>query len=433
MGEESTSARRRMLDAASRIWSASSTSDMFAGLSVTEVARTAGVTRSTFYAHWPTTEAYLRDLVDHLADPVWGSTPTDTQSADSAFGAGGMRLLDRLLAASDGHVRALLDDPAFPLRMALMSRIDDPTLVDRLRVAHYDAAGAYGRQTTQLDALWGRVIRPPFEPHQLMMILGAMAEGTAQLHRLDPEGFPLTTYGLTAMAVLMVATRHRSDVRNAHEVLESINDWPTTRSRPQPSVSSIDTAPPTDAEIRDFLGEARRLADAEGWIELSLSRLAAQTTTPESRILRAFGSRAGLALAAYLLAVSERIDQLTPTDDALADLRSILAIKVDELQRTSVFAQSLAAILSGGSTYARPHSFEFDPRPRFVTAIERAQAQGHLDPTLDSGQLASILDDTVLVSNLRLTARNAIAIDAVELVLRGAGAAPEVDADAPLA
>jgi len=433
MGEGPGPARQRMLDAAMRVWGEASTADVFAGLSVTEVARAAGVTRSTFYAHWPTTEAYLVDLIAHLADPVWGSTPADIASADSVLGRGGLRLLDRLLAACEGHVHALLDDPAFPVRMALMSRVSDPTLVDSLRTAQLSAAGAYGRQTTQLDALWGRVMRPPFEPQQLLMMLGAMAEGTAQLHRLDPERFPTAIYGLAAMSLLMVATRHRADTRTVHEVLEAVNDWPTARPATVPSSSPIDTSPLSDAEIRVILAETRRLADSEGWIELSMARLAAQTSTPESRLLRAFGSRAGLALAAYLLAVSERFDAVVPTDDAMVDLRVLLAIKVDELQRTSVFAQSLASILSGGSTYARPHSFDFDPRPRLVAAIGRAQSEGGLDPTIDPGELASILDDTVLVSNLRLTARTAVATDPVELVLRGAGAPPVPGPTAPVA
>ena len=47
MGESVTSARQRMLDAAQTIWGEASTADLFAGLSVTEVARTAGVTCST--------------------------------------------------------------------------------------------------------------------------------------------------------------------------------------------------------------------------------------------------------------------------------------------------------------------------------------------------------------------------------------------------
>lgn len=426
-------ARQRMLDAAVRIWGEATTADVFAGLSVTEVARKAGVTRSTFYAHWSTTEDYLRDLVDHLADPVWGSTPADTASADSALGRGGLRLLERLLAACDVHVRALLDDPAFPVRLALMARIDDPALADGLRAAQRDAVGAYGRQTTQLNALWGRVVRPPFEPQHLLMLLEAMAEGAAQHHRLDPERFPITVYGLAAMSFLMVATRHPTDTRSVHEVLEAINDWPTARPATVASSSPIDTSPLSDDEIRVILAEARRLADSEGWIELSLSRLAAQTSTPESRILRAFGSRAGLALAVYLLALSERFDLVEPSDDPMADLRALLEIKIDELQRTSVFAQSIAAILSGGSTYARPHSFDFDPRPRFVAAIERARASGCLDPDIDAGELASILDDTVLVSNLRLTTRNVVATDAVELVLRGAGAPPKAEPSPPLA
>lgn len=433
MSETATPARQRMLDAAIRIWGEASTADLFAGLSVTEVARSAGVTRSTFYAHWPTTADYLRDLVDHLADPVWGSTPTDAASADAVLGRGGLRLLERLLAASDQHVRALIDDPAFPVRLALMARVGDPTLVDGLRIAQHDAASAYGRQTSQLNTLWGRVVRPPFEPQHLLMLLEAMAEGTAQRHRLDPERFPTSVYGLAAMSLLLVATRHPSDNRTVHEVLEVVNDWPTARPAAVASSSPIDTSPLSDTEIRVILAEARRLADSEGWIELSLARLAAQTSAPESRILRAFGSRAGLALSVYLLAVHERFDLVVPSEDPMADLRALLEIKIDELQRTSVFAQSIAAILSGGSTYARPHSFEFDPRPRFVAAIERARSSGCLDPTLDASELATILDDTVLVSNLRLTARNALSIDAVELVLRGAGAAPKAEPTPPVA
>jgi len=418
------SARHRMLDAAAVLWDRQPTAEVFGGLSVSTIARAAGVQRSTFYAHWPTTEAYLRDLVAHLADPVWGSTSADPDMAARTLRRGGLRLLDRLLASCDGHIAALLADRRFPLRMGLMARAADPAIADSLHRAQWSAAEAFVRQSVQVDALWGRVPRPPFDGTQLLMVLAALAEGVAQLHRLDPERFPAEIYGQIAMSILIVATRHPDDTRDMHQALESINDWPVTTRAPLQRASTLDGAPLTDDEVRAILLEARRLAGVEGWPELSLARLGSQTSTPESRLTRAFGSRAGLILAVYLLSVSEAFADLETTDDALHDLRAMIAVKTDELRRTPVFAPAISGIIAGNATYARPRSFTFDPHVRFVETIRRAQEQGRLDPSLDATELAHAIDDTILFTDLRLTARSISSFDPVEVLLRGAGAGP---------
>lgn len=418
------SARHRMLDAAAVLWDGRPTAEVFGGLSVSTIARAAGVQRSTFYAHWPTTEAYLRDLVAHLADPVWGSTSADPNAASAALGTGGFRLLDRLLASCDGHVAALLADRRFPLRMGLMARAADPAIADALHRAQWSAARAYVRQTGQVDALWGRVTRPPLDGTQLLMVFNALAESVARLHLLDPERFPIAIYGQVAMSILLVATRHPDDSRDLLQMLDSINEWPVTMPVRRPRASSLDGTPLTDDEVQDLIIEARRLAGVEGWPELSLGRLAAQTTTPEFRLQRAFGSRAGLTLAIYLFSVAERFAELETTDDALADLRTMIAVKADELRRTPAFAPAISSIIAGSATYSRPHSFAFDPHRRFVDTIRRAQEQDRLDRSLDPTELAHIVDDTILFTDLRVTARNTSVADPVELVLRGAGAAP---------
>lgn len=422
MEVRTTTARERMLAAGAAIWTTGSTPEVFAGLSVTAVARAAQVTRSTFYAHWPTPEEYLRDLVHHLADPVWGPKNRDLPSERAAFRAGGSRLLDRLLGGCDTYIEAHADDGEFPLRLGLVARAHDPELADALREALATADSRLIDQLQRFDVTWGRDPRPPFESHQIAAILGALADGIAVRHRLEPERFPLQMYGRAVVSLLLTLTRHPDDGRDHTDVITAINDWPASGWTATPRSSPIDAFRLADDDVRMLVTEANRLNVAEGWQDVTLPRLAALTSTPEALLVRTFGSKPGLGMAMFLFNVNERYVEFEPTSDALADLRALITIRGEELQRTTSLAPAMLHILSGNVSFARRQTFSFDPHPRFVAGVRRAQDEGHLDPALDTEELTLTLECTNLFSHMALVPQGFSNLDPIDLVLRGAQA-----------
>lgn len=427
MGDGRESTRQRILDAGVSLWGEEAPAELFAGLSVARISRMAGVTRTTFYAYWESTEEYLLDLTRHLSVPGLGADPKPAGPAVDALTSAGSELVNRFLEACDRYMMAMVDDPRLRLRLGLQSKMDDPEIADGLRAVVHETEAIRSRIFARQLPTWGRWNRSPLEGHHVHAILTAMAEGLAVRHVLEPERFPVRLYGLAALSLLIMLTARRENDRSLYDVLEVANDWASSATDRPERVAPNPGTPLSDEDVRRLILEARRLASVSGWEDVSLSGVALLSGMPEARVMEAFGSKAGLAMAIFLFNVSARQEDLVETDDPLADLRSMLAVSVDELRRSPVFSQSMVAILSGTMTFATPSNFAFDPHVGLEAAVGRAQAAGALDPTLDTAELASVLGRTLLLSNLPMTRTFGTHVDAIELVLRGAGAAPRTD------
>ena len=59
--------------------------------------------------------------------------------------------------------------------------------------------------------------------------------------------------------------------------------------------------------------EARRLLGSLGWPEVGLADIASALGLPEEALLRAFGSKAGLGMAVFMLSLSERFSGMRRT------------------------------------------------------------------------------------------------------------------------
>lgn len=430
MAEGRETTKQRMLEAGIDLWTEESAAELFAGLSVARVARTAGVTRSTFYAYWSSTDEYLLDLTRHLAGPGWDSYPDNARTGAAALRSVGTKLVDRFLAACDRHMEALIADPRLRVRLGLTAKLDDPEIADCLREVIAQAETTRSETFAQLMPIWGRVPRRPFEAQHISTMFTSMADGFAVRHILEPERYPLEVFGLSSLALLFITTARTKDSRDAYSTLEIANDWANAALTDVATTNGDGRL--SDEDVRQIVIEARRLASMHSWSNLTFTALATVTNLPEERVTRAFGSKMGLGMALYMLNLSERYEDLRPTDDALADLRTILEINTDELQRSPALTQSMVVLIADGATFVRPSDFSFDTHPTLIAAVRRAQECGALDATPDAEQLATFFSRTILLACT--PGPNPMgSADVVEMLLRGAGAAPQSIGGAPLA
>lgn len=427
--EGSGTTRERMLDAGIALWSTEPPAELFAGLSVARIAREAGVTRTTFYAYWSSTEEYLHDLAGHLLRADRGTDPRPAGAGIRALADAGTSFSRGFLASADEFIVAMAADPRLRVQLGLSSKLDDPDIADLLRGLTVGTEAIRSERLQTALPAWGRVARSPLEPHHLHAVATSLAEGLAIRHALDPERFPEQIFGLTMLSLLLVATRRIDDERTLDDVLEVVDDWAARKSELRQTRTSPLDLPLSPADTTRLVHFARRLAASEGWLGVSLNRLAAVTEIPEARVLRTFGSKMGLAMAIFLLNVSERYDDVVPGDDAMADLRTLLDINVDELTRAPAHALAMVALIAGDATFARPSSFEFDPHPRTIDAVARVQAAGDLDPSLDTTRLTTLLLRNVLLDSVPGSTTHDLGV--IDIVLRGA--ATTTGGRAPLA
>ena len=162
----STPTQRRLLDAAFRVWEQEPPSVLFGGFTVASVARVAGVTRATFYSYWPSIDDYFDDLLDHLAtlDPD-GYRP-GVGPAVSHLSSAAVQITPDLYEACERQLVAVMEDPAFRVRLGFVSKMDDPGTAAKLRARYRTVEGRTEELYRSVRESWGREIRPPLTPEQ---------------------------------------------------------------------------------------------------------------------------------------------------------------------------------------------------------------------------------------------------------------------------
>jgi AcrR family transcriptional regulator len=422
----STPTRRRLLDAGFRMWVDEPPETLFGGFTVSRVAKAAGVTRATFYAYWPSTEQYLHDLLAHLGDHIPPSYDRAVASAAGQMGAAGNDVVSQLLASCDREFGIILEDPALRVRLAFLSQMDDPGIAEeltrRLRAVEAMKVERYG---VVIEG-WGREARPPISGESMQAVFQMLGDAMVARHVIDPEGMPRETYGLVVTAMLMMFTRRIDDTRDLPSLIEQINAWPAMgiRLRGQVRADRSQSAPVLDpATARAVVVAARRLLATMGWQELALNEIASVMATTEEALLRAFGSKSGLAMAICDLNVGERISDMTSSGDPITDLRQMIAILTEELRRSPALTQSVVLLLSGVA--AMPMTEIIADRtqlPVFVRQVIAAQAAGQLRADLDPMAFATSLVRVLLTENAWPGPGSGSEIDVPEILLAGAGA-----------
>lgn len=424
-----TPTRRRLLDAGFRMWVDEPPQILFGGFTVSRVAKAAGVTRATFYSYWPSTEQYLRDLLAHLGDHTPASYDRDVATTAGQMGSAGGDVVSQLLASCDREFEIITGDPGLRVRLAFLSQMDDPTVADLLRDGLREAeAMKAGRYGVVIEG-WGREPRPPIDSDSLQAIFRMLGDAMAARHVIDPEGMPQELYGLVVTAMLMMLTRRIDDPRDLPGLIEQITTWPAMgiRLRGQVRSDRSQSAPVLDpATARAVVQTARRLLATMGWQELALGEIASVMGVTEELLLRAFGSKSGLAMAIFDLNVGERFDGLTPSGDPITDLRQMINALTEEFRRVPALTQSVILLVAGAAATPMPDIVnERSQVPVLIRQVTAAQEAGQLRADLDPTTFTESLIRASLTENAWPGPDLAPGVDLAELILAGAGAPPK--------
>jgi AcrR family transcriptional regulator len=225
------------------------------------------------------------------------------------------------------------------------------------------------------------------------------------------------------MVLTMFLTRRIDDPRTADDLLDGATSWPAVgmRLRGARAAMSRTTAPLDVLTARRVTLEARRLQASMGWHELTLTDISQVMGVSEEAVIRAFGSKAGLATSIFMLNLHERYERLVRTDDPATDLRNMLRLGLDEIRRAPGLAQSVVQILVGSSTVPLTSVLDWNPTDALIEQVRLTQAAGQLDPSIDPEAFTLTLSRTILMESQPGTPPLGPDIDPVELMLRGAG------------
>lgn len=428
---DGSSTRERLIQAGFRLWIEEPPAVLFTGLSVSRIAKAAGVTRATFYSYWPTADDYLDDLAGELVDGARHVgydrlvTTTAGTVGMSRSGAVGV-MLDSCARQFD----RLVNDPALRVRLGFLSKMDDPDIADSMRDCYRSAEAVKIEAYKLIGDQWGREPRPPFDDATAHALYAMVGEAMAARHVIDPEGMPAELYGLVILGLMIFISRRLDDARSLPELIEHINSWPSVgaqlRERATNPAPSTSTAALDSEGARTVVRAARRLHGTMGWGQLTITEIASVAGVTDEAVLRTFGSKPGLAMSIIDVSIGERLDDLGPEPtDPITAVRRTLAVVADELNRDPAVSQSALTLFTGTATMPPgTHARRSRLRGTLLRQLEGARDAGQLRGDVDPDALAAGLVRVLVTDRGPRTTATASDLDLSELLLLGAGAPP---------
>lgn len=184
-----------MLDAGAARAVDASVHDFLSFLRPDDIAGAVDRSKSTFFHHWPTLQAYLDDLVRHAVNPM-----TDTGLARrfgdiiADDGADSAETLARLRRLGADSFEALLVNPNFPFLLLSSAATIEPAVRGELQDANREletyVAGIIEDYLTRRRL----VLRDPFTADVVVSALMAIILGLAMRGRGTPERFTGTLF-----------------------------------------------------------------------------------------------------------------------------------------------------------------------------------------------------------------------------------------------
>lgn len=274
---------------------------------------------------------------------------------------------------------------------------------------------------------WGREVRPPIKPHQLVAVHSGLQEHLAAQHIIDPEAVPVELYGYASLVLLLLLTRRIDDPRTVDDILGVADTWPTIGMQLLAQQSSEVASPRRTLEpemVREMTVMARRILASLPWEDLHLSDVGRSIGFNEELALRAFNSKAGLGVSIIALTVTERFAEMERTGDPLVDLRGMLDVVRDELDVRAAVTQSILILFARETRFPSESLMVWSPVPIVSDQIRLAIDAGQLRDDVAPQVLARTLLRVILLDSAPGLRGRWSGLDAGELVLRGAQTSP---------
>lgn len=397
--------RRRLLDAGVALFGELSLAELWAGLSISRLAREAGVTRATFYANWPTQEDFVLDLVRYVEDPERLVTPTRVAEALTDLADREVDVVGEVRRVVRQTFEGLVDHDGYRIEMAALAKSADPHVAAAIRGAYVAIDETMQLGIAVLFERWQREPRPPLALGDLTVVLDALSVGFLARHWTDPERARPELLEEVVIAMLPTVTRRVGDTATLDDRHADLEPLATPGA---PGAGPLDEG--------RVLAAARRLAAETSWAELTLRDVARAGGTTEAALLAVFGSKAGLAtiLLAHLTAEALTRDDLPA--DPHERLQATVDTLVNAIDTSAELALGALAVLTG---MAPPPDLTLLPSPTMrsmlADAIRYGQEQGDLRTDADADAVAEAVTRLMLIE--RSTAPSASHLPATRLVL----------------
>lgn len=257
--------QQAVLDAAAESLKGLTAVDLISAVGVREIARLAGISVTTMYAHFGSVEGLADAVVDRVFHPR-AIPASDLARMIARIGEAGLPA-EVALAYHHADFLRLSADAEMPLRLGLWG-FGGP----RAR----EANGRFLRETdrtltTALGALveaWGREVRPPLDLDTVIAAHVALLSGMVVRHSVDPEAIDADRFALLATVVLVGMLRLQGDQHTLQDRITAINYFPLHNSA---RVRLTDKRAQTRARILDKAAETIGREDVGA---LTMARLA---------------------------------------------------------------------------------------------------------------------------------------------------------------
>ncbi|CAM2967990.1 TetR family transcriptional regulator [Skermania piniformis] len=221
--------RSLLLEAGRRVLASSDEGLLLSGLTVDQVAESAGLSGQTFHTAFSTRSgagvvggkaAFIAELLDTLLDhrdPKLRARVEDVVAAQSAAAIGDPRQLVRDICRWD--YERVRDEEDTQLRIVACAVARDNKRAVRSVKASYSDLLRIAHETTEgMLRSWGASLRQPFTLDKLAVVMTALVEGLVLRSRFDPEAVSPELFGDAVLALFASIM----DVEQTHEHIDDV-------------------------------------------------------------------------------------------------------------------------------------------------------------------------------------------------------------------
>jgi len=404
---------------------------ILSALGPAHLARRAGLSRQTFYRHWPGGDGFLDDLAAYILTPerAYESTLIPDLAEVPAAGPRSATEMVRRAAmvefGTEAQLRPLLREVvcrALLVEGLVLSESGGADPPDALREAlHLAYAGLADRLVPAYESLidgWGREMVPGVTVRQLAAVLTGLLDGMAMRGLFDPDLAPPWLYADAVLALIPAFTQRRTGAATGSPA-SFLSDEGSEGDEDEESAGARETASETaqssqmrsgrtraEASRSAIVAAARNEFALRGYRAATISGVATAAGLGETTVYEHFGSKAGLAAACFVPGHDEAVAALAAdTSDPMTRLHNhlvrVYALLVADREAAKALFDAVVQ-----STMAGEPPDSFGPLVRvplpdaMVPVLAEAQAAGSVTSDVDSREIAGVLVSVVLLGVL---------------------------------